>query len=121
MKGIFKAGLAAFGLVGGTVVAQAETWSGCVRVANTSNRSVTVTLDAYPNQIWDIPASDQGLKFLRTSDDQVVIMTADHSARPPIHVQPSNIPILWNFFTGEHDPAGTCANSWRVVVSIPVC
>jgi hypothetical protein len=121
MKSTFEILSAALGLASGTLFAHAETWSGCVRVANTSNSSVTVTVDGYSDQIWNIPAADQGLKFLRTSDGRVVTMTADHSARPPIHIRPSNIPILWNFFTGEQDPEGTCANSWRIVVSFPIC
>lgn len=103
-----------------TGFAYAETWTGCVGVANTSGTNVTVTVDSYPEWSWQILASDTGIKYLRTND-QTVIMTADRKDRPPIHVQPSNVGIAWNFFIGEHDPQNSCTNAWRIVIIQSPC
>ena len=113
----FALAFAALWLVG---VAHAETWTGCVGVVNTSGTDVTVTVASYPGYSWPVAAADKDIKYLEAGG-QTVIMTAEHGTRPPIHVQPSNIGILWNFFIGEHDPRNSCTDAWRIVVAKSPC
>jgi hypothetical protein len=106
-----------------STLAMADLWKGCVEVSNTSGIDVTATVEGYPGWSWKGPAFDSDIKTLVINGSQPIVMQADSHDRPPIHFQPSNIGMLWNFFT-RTDPgldAMGCGDRWRIVVVRSPC
>ena len=120
LVGIVLAALAVCGATG----ADAATWRGCVNVVNTlSTATATVIMDAYPGSHWTVEPGNS-IRYMVLVDGRTpVIMQAERSTRPPVHVtQPSNAIIVWNFFVGgTADPLTGCTDSWQIVIGAPPC
>jgi hypothetical protein len=108
--------------------AQAEIWRGCVEVANNTGIDVTATVEGYPGN-WPVsskPSSPSVNLDVLHINGQPVVMQADSHGRPPIHFQPSQVGMIWNFFTNNpgSSPVAAepgCTAEWRIVVIKSPC
>ena len=115
----FRSSSLALALLGTVGLAQGQTSSGCVQVTNTTDISVTATVEGYSGYSWSV-APNMEIKFL-VAGGQAVTIPAYANNRPPIHFDPGQIGMMWNYFTGADPNDLGCRDFWRIVVIRSPC